>query len=64
VLVIEERLKKKLKKDGYKKFRLQEPTMGLNIIAGFSVQDTLDRQANKSISDLKKILKSALLKTN
>ncbi len=61
---VEKRLKKKLKKENFKKFKLDKPIMGQTIAVAFSVLDATDRTPAASRAGLKKLIGKYLFKTN
>jgi len=60
----EKRLKKKLKKRGFKKFRLGTPSNRENFSVEFSVLDASDRDTQASRSELRELISRILFKTN
>lgn len=61
---VEERLKKKLKKKGFKKFRLGTPSARANVSVGFSVLEATERDIGISRTLLKELIRKILFKTN
>lgn len=61
---MEKRLKKKLKKERFKKFRFDKPSTGRNIFVTFSVLDASDRTTSDSRSELRRLITAFLFKTN
>lgn len=64
ILAVQGRLRKKLKKHGYRKFDLDKPVMDRQITVAFNVHSTLQTVPLKAKIEMRQLLKKYLLKTN